>query len=129
MAQVGGGTLVSGNLSAIDWANGPYYIKTETDPEGGSNYSISGTSQLLSVPFALYSANGTPGPQGPIGPAGPQGPAGQNGAAGATSPQGPAGPGFSNGTTPGEMMYWNGTAWVTKPVKFWNGASWVLTSY
>jgi hypothetical protein len=77
--QVGGGTVVSGSLSAIDWATGPYFIKTETDPEGGSNYSISGTSQLLSVPYALYSANGTPGPQGPQGPAGPQGAAGQNG--------------------------------------------------
>jgi hypothetical protein len=53
--QVGGGTVVSGSISGIDWANGPYYIKTETDPEGGSNYSISGNSQLLSVPYALYS--------------------------------------------------------------------------
>lgn len=38
----------------IDWADGPYFIKTETDPDGGSNYTITGTSQLLSVPFALY---------------------------------------------------------------------------
>jgi uncharacterized protein (TIGR02145 family) len=105
--QVGGGTVVSGSIAGINWANGPYFIKTETDPEGGSNYSISGTSELLSVPFALYSANGTPGPQGPAGPqgetgaAGAQGPAGQTGpagpqgttgATGATGPQGPQGP-------------------------------------
>ena len=38
----------------IDWANGPYFLKTETDPTGGTNYSITGTSQLLSVPYALY---------------------------------------------------------------------------
>ncbi len=38
----------------IDWANGPYYIKAETDPSGGQNYTISGTSQILSVPYALY---------------------------------------------------------------------------
>jgi hypothetical protein len=98
--QVGGGTVVSGSMSSIDWAAGPYFIKTETDPEGGTNYSISGTSQLLSVPYALYSANGTPGSQGPAGPQGPQGetgptgPAGATGATGATGAQGPAG---SNG--------------------------------
>ncbi len=52
----------------------------------------------------------TAGPQGPIGPIGPQGPAGQNGTPGAT---GPAGPGYSNGTAQGQMMYWNGTSWIT----------------
>ena len=44
----------SDDFSNIDWANGPYFIKTETDPTGGSNYTITGTSQLLSVPYALY---------------------------------------------------------------------------
>lgn len=53
--EIGGGTLVSGNFATIDWENGPYFVKTETDPTGGSNYTISGTSQLLSVPYALYS--------------------------------------------------------------------------
>ena len=53
--EIGGGSVVSGVFSSIDWSNGPYFIKTETDPSGGTNYSISGTSQLLSVPFALYS--------------------------------------------------------------------------
>ncbi len=38
----------------INWANGPYYIKTETDPSGGTNYTLTGTSQLLSVPYALH---------------------------------------------------------------------------
>jgi len=38
----------------IDWASGPYFVKTETDPAGGTRYSITGTSQLLSVPFALH---------------------------------------------------------------------------
>lgn len=52
--EIGGGTVVSGNFSAIDWANGPYFIKTETDPNGGTGYTITGTSQLLSVPYALY---------------------------------------------------------------------------
>lgn len=52
--QIGGGTLVSGDFSTIDWSNGPYFMKTETDPNGGTVYSISGTTQLLSVPYALY---------------------------------------------------------------------------
>lgn len=43
-----------GSFSSIDWSNGPYYIKTETDPLGGVAYSITGTSQILSVPYALY---------------------------------------------------------------------------
>lgn len=54
--EIGGGTPVSGTFSGINWANGPYFLKTEIDPTGGSNYSITGTSQLLSVPYALYAA-------------------------------------------------------------------------
>ena len=50
--EIGAGTT-SGNFSGINWANGPYFLKSETDPAGGSNYSISGVSELLSVPFAL----------------------------------------------------------------------------
>lgn len=53
--EIGGGTVVSGTFTSIDWANGQYFIKTETDPSGGTNYSITGTSQLLSVPYALHS--------------------------------------------------------------------------
>jgi hypothetical protein len=52
--EIGTGTLVSGNFTAIDWANDTYFIKTETDPTGGTNYTIAGTSQLLSVPYALH---------------------------------------------------------------------------
>ncbi len=51
--EIGSGTT-SDDFSAIDWANGPYFIKTETDPTGGTNYSITGTSQLMSVPYALH---------------------------------------------------------------------------
>jgi hypothetical protein len=55
--QIGQGGVVSGSFSAIDWANGPYFIKTETDPNGGSDYQIVGSSELLSVPFALFALN------------------------------------------------------------------------
>lgn len=52
--EIGNGTVINGVFGNIDWSNGPYFIKTETDPSGGVNYSISGTSQLLSVPYALH---------------------------------------------------------------------------
>ena len=67
--EIGTGTVITGSFNSIEWDNGPYFIKTETDPTGGTNYTISGTSQLLSVPYALYaktSGNGS-GPQGPQG--------------------------------------------------------------
>jgi uncharacterized protein (TIGR02145 family) len=53
--EIGSGLVITGNFSAIDWSHGPYFLKTETDPNGGTNYSIVGTSQLLTVPYALYS--------------------------------------------------------------------------
>ena len=52
--EIGAGTVVSGDFSTINWANGPYFMKTETDPTGGANYTITGVSQLLSVPYALH---------------------------------------------------------------------------
>ena len=92
--EIGNGTVVSGNIADIDWSAGPYFFKTETDPTGGSNYTISGVSELLSVPYALYAqyaASGEPGPQGPQGPAGPQGVPGPQGAEGPMGPEGPQG--------------------------------------
>ena len=52
--EIGGGNVVGGVFSTIDWGNGPYFVKTETDVTGGSNYTLIGTQQLLSVPYALY---------------------------------------------------------------------------
>lgn len=52
--EIGSGTTVQGSFSGIEWWSGSYYLKTETDPEGGTGYTISGTSQLLSVPYALH---------------------------------------------------------------------------
>ena len=52
--EIGGGTVVLGSFSGINWAGGPYFLKTEIDPAGGTSYSIIGTNQLLSVPYALY---------------------------------------------------------------------------
>ena len=60
--QIGNGNSTD-DFSLIDWKGGPFFIQTETDPSGGTNYIITGTSQLLSVPFALYAkvAENVPG--------------------------------------------------------------------
>ncbi len=95
--EIGTGTILSGTFAAINWATGPYFIKTETDPTGGIVYTISGTTELMSVPYALFAANSTPGPIGATGPVGPTGatgltgPAGATGAIGLTGPTGPTG--------------------------------------
>lgn len=52
--EIGDGVVVSGDFAMIDWSNGSYFLKTETDPLGGAAYTISGTTQLLSVPYALH---------------------------------------------------------------------------
>jgi len=51
--EIGNGTVVTGDFTTIDWANDTHFVKTETDPTGGTTYSITGTNQLLSVPYAL----------------------------------------------------------------------------
>ena len=51
-------SIIIGNgvnsLDIIDWAQGPYFLKSEIDPDGGNNYTISTVQQLLSVPYALH---------------------------------------------------------------------------
>jgi uncharacterized protein (TIGR02145 family) len=52
--EIGMGTVVNGTFTSIDWSSGSHFIKTETDLDGSNNYTITGTSQLLSVPYALH---------------------------------------------------------------------------
>lgn len=52
---IGEGTLSTGSISEIDWSDGPYYIKMEIDASGGESYSEIATTQLISVPYSLYS--------------------------------------------------------------------------
>ena len=52
--EIGGGTVQQGSFAGINWANGPFFLKTETDPAGGTNYTVTSTQQLMSVPYALY---------------------------------------------------------------------------
>lgn len=51
---IGTGTVVNGVFADITWAFDNYFIEVSVDPTGGTSYSISGTSQLLSVPYALH---------------------------------------------------------------------------
>ena len=60
--QVGAGSVQSGTFANIDWSAGPYFVKAETDPAGGATYTITGTQQMMSVPYALYAeTSGTGG--------------------------------------------------------------------
>jgi hypothetical protein len=58
--EIGNGTVVSGSFSAIDWGGDSHYLKVEMDPAGGTLYQAMGTSQLLSVPYALQSGDSPP---------------------------------------------------------------------
>jgi hypothetical protein len=49
--------LTNDNFSEIQWGDGEFFLKVEVDPEGGNNYTMNQTSQLLSVPYALYAGN------------------------------------------------------------------------
>lgn len=136
--EIGAGTVISGDFSAIDWANGLHFIKTETDPTGGTSYSIIGTSQLLSVPYALHAKTAET-------------------VTGGITETDPVFNAWDKSTgilitesqisdlqsylttevdgsvtneielpasgTPGAMAYWNGTAWVTIPATTNEGAT------
>jgi len=63
--EVGRGTTLTGEFAMIAWGNNASFIKTEMDLTGGSNFVFMGTSQLLSVPYSLFSDNGVPDGQNP----------------------------------------------------------------
>ena len=100
--EIGRGTVGSGDFTTIDWSVGTYFIETAADLTGGASYIVMGTSQLMSVPYALYAKTSGNG-QGPVGPSGadgadgidgavgPTGPTGANGIDGVTGPAGPTG--------------------------------------
>lgn len=55
--QIGSGLQLTGTFASISWGVNNKYIRMEIDPTGGTNFNFLGTSQLLSVPYALYSAS------------------------------------------------------------------------
>jgi hypothetical protein len=85
---IGQGAPVTGVFSTINWSTGNYYLQVEIDPSGGASYTDMGTSQLLTVPYAMYAASGVNGATGPTGPAG----SGETGSTGPIGPTGPTGP-------------------------------------
>jgi len=108
------------SLTSVTWGSGDKYLQVELQVNGVGAYTSMGTSQLLSVPYALYAGNGGGGATGATGPTGvgtagvtgPTGPTGTNGVtgtgvAGATGPTGtgvagatgPTGPTGSTGVT------------------------------
>ena len=94
--QIGKGTPLTGTYSTVPWANANQYLKVEVSING-NNFSELGTSQLMSVPYALFAANGTAGPAGPAGAKGDPGAVGPAGPIGATGPIGAVGPAGAKG--------------------------------
>jgi hypothetical protein len=99
--SVGKGTPVTGTFASINWSSGNYWLQVQMDPAGGTTYVDMGTSQLLSVPYAMYATSaatsGITGPTGPTGSTGSIGATGPTGA-GATGPTGVTGPTGSAGS-------------------------------
>ncbi len=104
--EIGTATPVTGTFNTIAWSSGLYFLEIGMDITGGTNYVAAGTTQFISVPYALYaetSGSSTPGPAGPTGAtglngaAGPSGPSGDPGAVGATGLTGAAGPSGPSG--------------------------------
>jgi hypothetical protein len=51
---IGTGVLQSGSMTTIDWSNDNYYLKVGMDSAGSTNFLTMGTTQLMSVPYALH---------------------------------------------------------------------------
>ena len=98
-ATIGAGTAAQGTFAGINWSQTTKFLQVEVD--AGNGFITMGNQQLMSVPYALYAANGPAGPQGPVGP---QGPAGEQGAQGAAGTNGAEGVGIASVTTSGSNL-------------------------
>jgi len=54
--EIGNGTTTD-DFSAINWVEDDYFIQVSLDATGGTSYELMGTSQLLSVPYALHAVS------------------------------------------------------------------------
>jgi hypothetical protein len=92
------------SLDSVPWGTGPKFLQVQLSIAGGGFIDM-GTSQLLSVPYALFSGNGVPGATGPTGPTGVEGvpgdigPQGVQGVTGATGSTGLPGATGATGST------------------------------
>ena len=89
--ELGSGSVVTGTFSTIDWSQGPYFLKTEMDVNGGTNFTISGVTEFVSVPFAKLAENANNANNAKMSDAVKT---------------------VANGSNIGDMNYWNGTTWV-----------------
>lgn len=55
--EIGRGVVQSGIFAQINWGSNTHFAKIDIDQNGGTNYQFVGTSQMLSVPYALFSEN------------------------------------------------------------------------
>lgn len=100
--QIGAGVALPGSvpLGEVSWGLMTQFLKVQMDPLGGTDYALLGSSQLISVPYALYAeSSGTPGATGSTGPAGATGPTGLTGVTGPTGAAGPTGMAGATGPT------------------------------
>ena len=100
---MGTGAVQQGVFNAINWGNDSYYLKVGLDASGGTNFQVMGTTQFLSVPYALFSGNGgntgSTGATGATGSTGETGITGNTGATGSTGSTGATGATGSTGVT------------------------------
>ncbi|HHG84292.1 MAG TPA: hypothetical protein ENJ82_06040 [Bacteroidetes bacterium] len=97
--QIGQGTASQGVFANVNWGASSKFLQVEMDVNGGSNFSLMGSNELVSVPYALFAktanfadSSANPGPAGPQGQTGAVGPQGQTGAVGPQGQTGAAGP-------------------------------------
>lgn len=115
--EIGNGTVLTGNISGINWGVDVHFLRIEMDPDGGSSFQLMGTSQLLSVPYALHAKTVETGDNW----------GGQSALTDATLsgngtglfPLGLA----RQGASTGQMLKWNGTTWF--PAND-NGSNWSI---
>lgn len=55
--EIGRGLVPTGNFQNIDWPSGNKWLMMELDPEGGSDYTVMGISEMVSVPYAFYAGS------------------------------------------------------------------------
>ena len=119
--EVGNGNPVTGTFTSINWGTNTKFMKVEMDPAGGSSYIDMGTSQMLSVPFALYAgavAGGGAGDNWGTQSAATNSTLTGNGTSG--SPLGIA----QQGATNSQVLQWNGTAWAPATITGGVGDNW-----
>ena len=146
--EIGTGNVVNGDFTTIEWGSDTYFIQTEIDPTGGTDYTITGVSQLMSVPYALHAkmadngitlaqTNAMTSNSAKVGLTPEQIATLNNTSGNNTGDQDISGIRLNanaislntvketipSGSNTGDMNYWNGTSWVIIPTTVYEGAT------